>query len=144
MSLLLSQFIPSFLPLLCPQVHFLCLCLFSCPENKIHQYHFSRFHIYMSCDICFCLSDLLHSVWQALGLSTSLQLTQFHSYLWLSNTPLYICTENCHMTQKSHYWTYTLRRQQFKRAYVPQCSLQHYLQEPGRGSNLIVLQQMSR
>ena len=34
----------------------------------------------------------LHSVWQTLGPSTSLQITQFHSFLWLSNIPLYICT----------------------------------------------------
>ena len=34
----------------------------------------------------------LHSVQQALGSSTSLQLTQFLSFLWMSNIPLYICT----------------------------------------------------
>ena len=33
-----------------------------------------------------CLSDLLQSVWQILGPSTSLQMTQFHSFLWLSNS----------------------------------------------------------
>ena len=37
----------------------------------------------------FCL---LHSVWQSLGPSMSLQMTQFCSFLWLSNIPLYICT----------------------------------------------------
>ena len=41
--------------------------------------------------ICFSLSDLLHSVWQSLGPSTSLQITQFRFFLWLSNIPLYIC-----------------------------------------------------
>ena len=41
--------------------------------------------------ICFSLSDLLHSVRQSLGPSTSLQISQFHSFLWLSNIPLYIC-----------------------------------------------------
>ena len=40
------------------------------------------------CDICFSLSDLLHSVWQTLGSSTSLQMTQFYSLLWLSNVLL--------------------------------------------------------
>ena len=34
--------------------------------------------------IYFYLSDLLHSVWQIPGQSTSLQMTQFHSFLWLS------------------------------------------------------------
>ena len=35
----------------------------------------------------FSLSELLHSVWQTLGSSTSLQMTQFHPLLWLSNIP---------------------------------------------------------
>ena len=41
-------------------------------------------------DICFSLSDLLHSVWQPLGPFTSLQMTQFCSFSWLSNIPSYI------------------------------------------------------
>ena len=41
--------------------------------------------------ICFSLSGLLHSVWQTLGPSTSLQITPFRFFLWLSNIPLYIC-----------------------------------------------------
>ena len=61
--------------------------------KPVHQYHFSRFHIYaLIYDICFSLSDLLHSVWQSLDPSTSQQMTQFHSFLWLSNIPLYIYT----------------------------------------------------
>ena len=36
----------------------------------------------------------LHSVWQSLGPSTSLQMVRFHSFLWPSNIPLYICTES--------------------------------------------------
>ena len=63
------------------------------PCKPVHLYHFSRFHVYaLIYDIYFSLSDLLHSVWQSLGPSTSLQMTQFHSFLWLSNIPLYICT----------------------------------------------------
>ena len=63
------------------------------PCKPVHLYHFSRFHIYaLIYDICFSLSDLLHSVGQSLGPSTSLQMTQFRSFLWLSNIPLYICT----------------------------------------------------
>ena len=54
---------------------------------------FFRFHIYvLAYGICFSLSDLLHSVWQTLGPSTSVQITQFCFFLWLSNIPLYICT----------------------------------------------------
>ena len=52
---------------------------------------FFRFHIYkLIQNICFSLSDLLHSVWQSLGPSIFLQRTQFHSFLWLSNIPLYV------------------------------------------------------
>ena len=46
--------------------------------------------------ICFSPSDLLHSVWQSLGLFTSLQMTQFHSFLWLSDIPWHICTTFLH------------------------------------------------
>ena len=38
--------------------------------------------------ICFPLSDSLHPVWQSPGPSTSLQMAQFHSFSWLSNSPL--------------------------------------------------------
>ena len=48
------------------------------PWNDVHHYHFSRFHIHeLIYKICFSFSDLLHSVWQTLGPSTSLQMTQF-------------------------------------------------------------------
>ena len=63
------------------------------PCKPVHVYHFSRFHIHtLIYDICFSLSDLLHSVWQSLDPSTSQQMTQFRSFLWPSNIPLYICT----------------------------------------------------
>ena len=93
MSIPISQFItPRFPPLV-------SICLFSTsvsqflPCKPVHLYHFSRFHIYAFIyDICFSLSDLLHSARQSLDSSTSLQMTQFRSFLWLSNIPLYICT----------------------------------------------------
>ena len=98
MSIPISQFI---LPLL-PPCHFpplVSIRLFSTsvslflPWKLVHPYHFSRFHIYaLIYDICFSLSDLLHSVWQSLDAPTSLQMTQFRSFLCLSNIPLYICT----------------------------------------------------
>ena len=63
------------------------------PCKPVHLYHFSRFHIYaIIYDICFPLSDLLHSVWQSLDPSMCLQMTQFCSSLCLSNIPLYIGT----------------------------------------------------
>ena len=63
------------------------------PCKPVHLYHFSRFHTYaLINDICSPLSDLLHSVWQSLDSSTSLHMTQFRSFLWLSNIPLCICS----------------------------------------------------
>ena len=48
------------------------------PWNDVHHYHFSKFHIHeLIYEICFSFSDLLHSVWQTPGPSTSLQMTQF-------------------------------------------------------------------
>ena len=49
--------------------------------------------------------------------------------------------ENCHMTQQSHCWAYTLRKLELKETHVSQCSLQHCLQLSGHGSNLDVHQQ---
>ena len=38
-----------------------------------------------------------------------------------------IMTQNCHTTQQSHYWAYTLRKPEMKETRVPQCSSQHCL-----------------
>ena len=76
----------------CPQVHSLHLHLYSCPATRFIDTIFLKIpYICVSIWYCFSLSDLLHSVWQTLGQSTSLQITQFRSFLWLSNIPLYIC-----------------------------------------------------
>ena len=83
---------PSFPPTPCPQVHSLCLHLYSCLATRFISTIFFRFHIYvLAYGICFSLSDWLHSVWQTLGPSTSLQIVQLHFFLWLSNIPLYVC-----------------------------------------------------
>ena len=99
MSIPISQFI---IPPPPPHHHFphlVSIRLFSTsvsqilPCKLVHLYHSSRFHIYaLIYDICFSLSDLLHSIWQSPDPSTSLQMTQFRSFLWLNNIPLYICT----------------------------------------------------
>ena len=91
-SIPVSQFLPphSFPPWY-PYICSVCLCLYFCFANKMIYTIFSRFHTYaLSYDICFSLSDLLHPVWYSLGPSTSLQMTQVRSFLWLSNIPLYI------------------------------------------------------
>ena len=76
----------------CPYFSSLCLSLFVLCQ-QVPQYDYSRFHIYaLKYDICSSLSDLQHAVRQSLGPSTSLQMAQFHSFLWLSNIPFYICT----------------------------------------------------
>ena len=93
-SMPLSHFVPAYpSPSPCPQVHSLPLHLYSCPAPRFFRtIFFFRFHIYvLAYSICFSPSDLLHSVGQTLGPPTSLQITQFHFFLWLSNIPLYIC-----------------------------------------------------
>ena len=73
------------------------ICLFSTSLSQfllckpVHLYHFSRFHMYVLIyDICFSVSDLLHSVWQYLDPSMSLQMTQFCSFLWLILHCIYV------------------------------------------------------
>ena len=92
MSMPLSHFIPAYpSPSLCPQVYSLHLHLYSCPAPRFFRtiFFFFRFHIHvLTYNICFSLSDLLHSVRQSLGPSTSIRITQFRSVLWLSNIPL--------------------------------------------------------
>ena len=71
MSTPVSQFIPPPLPPWYPYICSLCLCLYFCFVNKIVYTNFFRFDIYeLIYDICFSLSDLLHSVWPSLGPST--------------------------------------------------------------------------
>ena len=94
MSMLLSHFVPAYpSPSPCPQVHFLHQCLYSCLAPRFIRtiFFFFRFHIYaLAYGICFSLSDLLHSVWQTLGLSASLQITQFLFFLWLIFRCIYV------------------------------------------------------
>ena len=80
------------LPWLGLQVHSLCLCLYPSPANKIICTSFVE-SIYINIRyLFFSLTDLLHSVWQTRGSSTSLQMIKFPFCLWLSNILLYIHT----------------------------------------------------
>ena len=75
-----------------PPPHVLKSILYFCIFIPVLPLFFFRFHAYvLAYGICFSLSDLLHSVWQTLGPSTSLQITQLCFFIWLSNIPLYIC-----------------------------------------------------
>lgn len=50
------------------------------------------FHMQMrSCCICLSLPGLFHLIQCPPGLSMLLQMTGFHPFLWLNNTPLCIC-----------------------------------------------------
>ena len=42
-----------------------------------------------------------------------------------------------HMIQQSHSWAYIWRKLYFEKIHVPHCSLQHYIQQPRGGTNLI-------
>ena len=69
----------------------ICVSIQSC--KPVHLYHFSSLHIYAFIyDICFSLSDWLHSLWQSLGPSTAVRMSQLSSFLWLNNIPWYICS----------------------------------------------------
>ena len=54
-------------------------------------------------NICFSLSDLVHSVWQSVGPSMSPHMEQFCSILWLINIPLYTCAKSLLLS----WWTFT-------------------------------------
>ena len=57
---------------------YVCVFIPVLPLGSSVPFFFFRFHMYvLAYCICFSLSDLLHSVWQTLGPSTSLQITQF-------------------------------------------------------------------
>ena len=92
MSMLPSQFIPP-TPSTSVSTSPFSLYLYSCPANRSISMIFLG-SIYMYQYICFSSSDLLHTVWQALDSSISLQMTQFHflSFPIMANIPLYICT----------------------------------------------------
>ena len=100
MSVLISQFIPLSLSLLSVHTFVLYICVSFCFENRFicvifldFKYMWNMLVCVLVYDICFFLSDSPHSVWQSLGPSTSVpsvQMAQFHSFLWLSNTALYI------------------------------------------------------
>ena len=63
-----------------------------CKHDHLNHFFF-RVHIHaLVFDICFSLSALHYFAWQSLGPSTSPQMTQFGSSLWLSSIPLYMCT----------------------------------------------------
>ena len=77
----LSQFAP---PSPSPRVHMTTLCVCISPPALQRGSSVALPQIpYMCVHIRYLFFWLLHSVWQTLGSSTSLQTTQFRSFLWL-------------------------------------------------------------
>ena len=97
MSMPLSQFFPPSSSPSCVNKSFLCIyssipalqIRFICTIFLDSAYIYIYIYTLMYINICFSLSDLINFVWQTLGSSTSLQMVQFHSFLWPSNIPLY-------------------------------------------------------
>ena len=85
MSIPISQFIP---PPSLSRLVSIPLCLYSCFVNKIVFTNFFRFLPHMCQYTIFAFLCFAYFIRQSLGPSMSLQLTQFHSFLWLSNIPL--------------------------------------------------------
>ena len=74
------------LPLLPPWRPYFCAlrpCLYFCFANKVIYTIFLDSIYMLIYDICFSLSGLFHSIWESLGPSTSLQMTQFCSFLYI-------------------------------------------------------------
>ena len=70
-------------PLMSTNPFSMSVCFYSCPANRLIHTIFldSTYMCYYA--IFVILSDLLHHVWQTLGSFTWLEMTQFHSFLWL-------------------------------------------------------------
>ena len=79
MSILPFQFIP---PSPSPSVstNLFFICLYSCPANRFISTIFLDSIYTLMYNICFSLSDILQTVWQTLGSSASLQMTQFYTF----------------------------------------------------------------
>ena len=70
-----------------PWICSLCLCLYFCFANNFicttfldctYKWYYTILYLFFS-------FWLTHIVWQSVGSSMSLQMAQFHSFLWLSN-----------------------------------------------------------
>ena len=95
MAVVVSPSLPVRPALLFPSVsacHSLGLGFLCCPGTRFISTVFLDYTDVLICDVWFSLLNLLHSVRQALGPSTSVKMTQFCSFLWLSGIPLDICT----------------------------------------------------
>ena len=65
--------------------------------KSVHQHHFSSVHMHAPIhNVCFSLSDLLHSASQSLSPSRSLQMAQFPSFLaWVIFHCIYVLRILC-------------------------------------------------
>ena len=73
----------------------LYVCLYFCLANQFIYTIFLESTPYALIDIYFNIFDLLHSIWQSLGPSMSLQKAQFPSLLWLKVKVTQLCLTLC-------------------------------------------------
>ena len=73
---------------------YICVCVYIIYTNSVYNIHY------------LFLSFSHQSVWQTLSQSTSLQMTPFHSFLWLSNSPL----DRLMLKLKHQYFGHLMRR----------------------------------
>ena len=78
-------------PLLCAQLFSLCFSLLL-PCKLVHQYRFSRFHIYVNM-LHLCFSFWLTSLCIAGSRFIHLTRTDSNSFFFMANIPLFICTQ---------------------------------------------------
>ena len=92
MSILPSRLIPaSPSPHHLKSIPYVCVFIPVLPLGSSEPFSF-EFHIYvLAHGNCFSLTYFPLHDWQTIGSSTSVQITQFRFFLWLSNIPLYIC-----------------------------------------------------
>ena len=98
MLILLSLFVLPSLPLSCPQIHSLCLCLYSCAANRLIHTIFldSTYMCYYTIFVILFLTYF--TMYQTLGSSTWLEMTQFLPFHGCIYTDIFRWT-NKHYTQ---------------------------------------------
>ena len=88
--------------------HSLGLGFCSCPGTRFISTVFLDYTNVLIDSVWFSLFNLLHSMRQALGPSTSLNVAQLCSFLWLSNTPLHVCTTSLPIHLSMDIWVVSM------------------------------------
>ena len=102
-----SRFIPPSPSPPCPQsILYICVSIPVLQIGSSVLFFLGSMYMRSYMMFVFLFSDLLYFVWQTLYSSTSLQMTQLRSSLWLSDIPLYLCTTSfsIHLSMAVHGW----------------------------------------